>query len=72
MGKTGENRHGGTWAEIAHLPNCMNCRNDIGPGEAYETREDENGQSRVWHATHRAPHRKAGYKAAICLPVTPK
>ena len=43
-----EKRRGGTRADVRHLPKCMKCNHEIGPGEAYEA--DAHGQLKVWHA----------------------
>ena len=43
-------RRGGTRADVRHLPKCMKCNHEIGPGEAYEAQEDAHGQLKVWHA----------------------
>ena len=45
-----EKRRGGTRADVRHLPKCMKCNHEIGPGEAYEAQEDAHGQLKVWHA----------------------
>ena len=45
-----EKRRGGTRADVRHLPKCMKCNHEIGPGEAYEAQDDAHGQLKVWHA----------------------